>query len=88
RFLPIYGKPPEQNGYGKLTEREMDFLKLMSRGLSNKEIADELFLSIRTVQGHLRHIFEKLGVSNRMEAVLYALKDGLVTLDEVPRKSV
>lgn len=68
-----------------LSPREMDFLKLMARGLSNKQIAAELGLSIRTVQGHLRQIFKKLGVNSRTEAVVYALKEKWVTLDDLPR---
>jgi DNA-binding NarL/FixJ family response regulator len=70
---------------GGLTEREVEFLRLMARGLSNKEIASEENLSIRTIQGCLGQIFRKLGVGSRTEAVIYALKEGLVTLDEVPQ---
>ena len=62
----------------------MDILKLVTRGLSNKEIADELFLSMRTVQGHLGSIFSKLGVGSRTEAVVHALKEGWITLHDVP----
>ena len=65
-----------------LTQREMDILKLVTRGLSNAEIGNELFLSVRTVQGHLGSIFSKLGVSSRTEAVVRALKDGWVTLED------
>jgi DNA-binding NarL/FixJ family response regulator len=71
---------------GGLTDREIEFLRLMTRGLSNKAIASELSLSVRTVQGHLRHIFKKLGVGSRTEAVIHALKENLVSLDEVPRE--
>ncbi len=85
RFLPSPGKASSQGGNSGLSDREMDFLKLMARGLTNREIASELCLSIRTVQGHLRQIFKKLGVGSRTEAVVYALKEGLVTLDELPR---
>ena len=86
RFLPnSSGKSSSQQNASGLSDREMDFLKLMARGLSNKEIAGELSISIRTVQGHLRQIFKKLGVGSRTEAVVYALKEGLVTLDNVPR---
>lgn len=66
-----------------LTERELDILRLASRGFSNQDIAGDLSLSTRTVQGHLGHIFGKLGVSSRTEAVVKALKKGLVTLDDV-----
>lgn len=67
-----------------LSEREMEVLKLVTKGYSNKEIADKLFLSIRTVQGHLGNIFNKLMVSSRTEAVVRALKEKWVTLDDIP----
>ena len=66
-----------------LSKREKEVLKLVTKGLSNKEIAQELCLSIRTVQGHLVNIFNKLMVSSRTEAVLRALKEGWFPLDEV-----
>lgn len=87
RFVPASSKSAEYKITGGLSEREMEFLKLMSRGLSNKEMSDDLCLSIRTVQGHLRQIFKKLGVGSRTEAVVYALKEGLVTLDDMPRRA-
>jgi len=64
-----------------LSDRETEVLKLVTKGLSNKDIADELCLSVRTVQGHLANIFNKLQVSSRTEAVVHALKQGWVTLD-------
>ncbi len=54
-----------------LTEREMDILKLAAKGLRNKDIAGQLQLSTRTVEGHFSHIFTKLGVSSRTEAIIY-----------------
>lgn len=81
RFVPPPGKPKE-NPTESLTEREMEIIKLASRGLSNQDIATELFLSVRTVQGHLGHIFNKLQVSSRTEAVVRALKEGWVTLQD------
>ena len=83
RFVPVLGKPGEQEPSGVLSEREMDILRLATRGLSNQAIAKELGLSTRTVQGHLGHIFNKLGVSSRTEAVVRALKEGWVILDDV-----
>ena len=85
RFVQGSGKDPDTVRTGGLTERELEFLRLMARGLSNKEIASEVNLSIRTVQGSLGQIFKKLGVGSRTEAVIHALKEGLVTLDEVPQ---
>jgi len=86
-FAPASKGRPCQAAPGTLSERELDFLKLMTRGLGNKEIAAELGVSIRTVQGHLRHIFKKLRVGSRTEAVVRALKEGWVTLDDVPPES-
>ena len=83
RFMPIGGKPREEEPLEVLSEREKDILRLATRGLSNKDIAKELCLSVRTVQGHLRHIFNKLQVSSRTEAVVRGLKEGWVSLDDV-----
>ena len=84
RFVPTPGKPAGQKPSEVLSEREMEVLRLASRGLSNQEIASELCLSLRTVQAHLGHVFNKLQVSSRTEAVVRALKEGWVTLDDVP----
>jgi len=67
-----------------LSEREMEVLKLAAKGMSNKDIADHLFLSPRTVQAHLGHIFNKLAVASRTEAILYGLRQGWFTLEELP----
>jgi NarL family two-component system response regulator LiaR len=67
-----------------LSERELEVLKLAAKGMSNKEIASQLALSVRTVQSHLGHIFDKLGVSSRTEAVLRALKEGWISLEQIP----
>ncbi len=85
RFVSAAGKPAEgKEPVGMLSEREMEVLKLAAKGLSNQDIAEKLCLSIRTVQGHLGHIFNKLQVGSRTEAVVRALKEGWVTLDDVP----
>jgi len=62
----------------------MEVLRLVTKGLSNKDVAEELCLSMRTVQAHLGRIFNKLNVGSRTEAVVRALKEGWVTLDDVP----
>jgi NarL family two-component system response regulator LiaR len=80
-FVPSLGKQEEQPSQEILTDRELEVLKLVTKGLSNKEIGDKLSLSVRTVEGHLGSIFGKLGVSSRTEAVYRALKEGWVTLD-------
>jgi DNA-binding NarL/FixJ family response regulator len=59
-----------------LTEREVEVLHLLAEGLTNKNIAQELTLSVRTVEAHLRSIFSKLGVDSRTEAALWAVRNG------------
>lgn len=59
-----------------LTSRQIEILNLMSKGYSNKEIADELFISETTIKAHLRTIFKKLKVTNRTQAVLYSIQKG------------
>jgi DNA-binding NarL/FixJ family response regulator len=65
-----------------LTGREVEILTYAARGLTNKQIGQELFISDRTVQGHLQNIYQKLGVATRTEAVTAALSRGLIALDE------
>ena len=84
RFVPTPGKPAGQKPTEVLSDREIEVLRLATRGLSNQDIADELYLSLRTVQAHLGHIFNKLQVSSRTEAVVRALKEGWVTLEDIP----
>ena len=84
RFSNASGKPVEAPPSAVISEREHEVLQLATMGLSNQEIADKLFISLRTVQAHLGHIFNKLKVSSRTEAVVHALKEGWVTLDDVP----
>ena len=67
-----------QDTYG-LSNREMEVLQLLADGMSNKEIAAQLYISNQTVKTHIAHIFNKLGVSDRTEAVAAALRTGLVT---------
>jgi NarL family two-component system response regulator LiaR len=66
-----------------LSEREIDIIKLAARGLTNKDIAENLHLSYRTIEGHMRDVFNKLGVGSRTEAVLHGLKMGWFTLEEL-----
>ncbi|MDY6836150.1 MAG: response regulator transcription factor [Chloroflexota bacterium] len=71
-----------------LSEREMEILKLAASGISNTEIADQLYLSRRTVQSHLASIFRKMSVGSRTEAVLEALKKGWFTLEEITQEQL
>jgi len=67
-----------------LHDRELEVLKLAAKGMTNRAIADELFLSERTVQSHFANIFRKLNVGSRTEAVLRALKSGWLSPDDLP----
>ena len=66
-----------------LSAREREVLMLASEGFSSKEVAAQLFISERTVQTHLASIYDKLGAKNKTEALLLALKYGVVTLEEL-----
>ena len=66
-----------------LTNREIDIIKRAAKGMSNRGIANELHLSTRTVEGNLRTIFNKLGVGSRTEAVVYGLRKGWFTLEDL-----
>ena len=61
----------------ELTERELEVLALLAQGLTNKAIAQSLFLSVRTIEAHLRSIYGKLAVTSRTEAALWAVRHGL-----------
>lgn len=63
-----------------LTRREIEVLKLLTEGLFNKEIAYQLSISEKTVKNHVSNIFKKIGVSDRTQAAVYAIKNNLVTL--------
>ena len=70
------------NNVEHLTRRELEVLKLATKGMSNRDIAGELGVGLRTVKGHFETIFTKMGVSSRTEAVLEALKRGWVSLQD------
>jgi DNA-binding NarL/FixJ family response regulator len=67
-----------QDNFDGLTDRELDILRLVGQGLSNKQIGKQLFISDRTVQAHLSNIFSKLNVSSRTEAVMHAVRRGWI----------
>jgi NarL family two-component system response regulator LiaR len=73
---------PERSAGDLLSEREFDVLRLAARGLPNKEIARRMNLSIRTVHSHLANIFMKMHVGSRTEAVLLALRQGMISLQD------
>ncbi len=74
----LFGQPPPE----PLTRREIEILRLVARGLSNLRIAERIHLSSTTVATHVHHILGKLGLANRVEAALYALRHGWTSLDE------
>lgn len=65
----------------RLTERELQVLKLVAKGLSNREIADELYIAENTVKNHIRNVLEKLNLHSRMEAVVYAMREKLLDIE-------
>ncbi|HEY3342407.1 MAG TPA: response regulator transcription factor, partial [Anaerolineae bacterium] len=65
-----------------LTVRELEVLRLIARGLQNKQIATQLGISLRTVEGHLNNIFGKLGVTSRTEAILHGVQQHLISFEE------
>jgi len=67
-----------------LTERELGVLRLVARGLSNRELASELGISEMTVSTHVSNILSKLHLASRTQAALYALREGLASLDDIP----
>jgi len=69
-----------------LSKRESEILNLVTSGMSNKEIAEKLFLSQRTIKAHLTNIFNKLNVASRSEAIVKGLQWGLVTLENTEDK--
>src|SRR5215469_14409614 len=73
-------EPPQEVPAPKLTDREMQVLKLVARGMNNRDIAKELFISDNTVKNHVRNILEKLQIHSRMEAVMVAVREKLIEL--------
>ena len=76
----------EHKASGLLSERESEILRLVALGMSNKEIAEKLFLSQRTIKAHLTNIFNKFNVASRSEAIVKGLQWGLVTLENISNK--
>ena len=81
-LIDDYRKQAEQPDiYESLTEREREILKLIAEGLTSREIANALYISQKTVQGHRTKIMEKLDLHNRTELIKYAMRKGLVDLN-------
>jgi two-component system, NarL family, response regulator LiaR len=80
------GPQPEEaapKGEDKLSVREMEVLRLAARGMSNKDIAADLFLSVRTIKAHLGSIFNKLSVASRTEAIVKGVREGWITIENL-----
>jgi NarL family two-component system response regulator LiaR len=76
-------EPAPENAVDPLTEREVEVLRLVAQGRSNQEIADQLVISEATVRTHVSHVLGKLHLASRTQAALYALREGLASLDDV-----
>ncbi len=83
RLASLSKSPDIHDNGGQLTAREMEILKLAAQGLSNKEMSEKLFISLRTVKAHMTNIFNKLGCSSRTDAIIKGLKQGYIELDEM-----
>lgn len=81
-FRNLGQRTAEGEGVERLTEGEMDVLRLVARGVDNKEIAEQLCLSEKTITNRLGRIYQKLHVNNRTQAALYALRRGWAKLDQ------
>lgn len=79
-FKKINGELDSHIKHSKLTKREIEVLKLITQGLLNKEIADTLCISEKTVKNHVSNIFKKIEVSDRTQAAVYAIKNNIVNL--------
>jgi NarL family two-component system response regulator LiaR len=71
---------------GTLSQREIEILRLASKGMSNKDIANMLFLSVRTVKAHLTNIFNKMGVGCRTDAIVKGFREGYINLHDIPQE--
>ena len=84
RFRSAKGDTTGEQGTDILTDREMGVLKTAATGKSNNLIAEDMHISVHTVESHLAAIFNKLGVGSRTEAVIQAIKRGWLTIEELP----
>ena len=79
-FTNLARQAEERMVVPRLTDRELQVLRLVARGMSNREAAEELFISENTVKNHVRNILEKLHLHSRMEAVVYAVRERLLDI--------
>lgn len=76
----LTGEVSNREYYDGLTARELEVLRMMASGMANKQIAYQLHISEKTVRNHISHIYEKLSIYDRSQAVLYAVRKGLIDL--------
>jgi NarL family two-component system response regulator LiaR len=87
KVLTELSTPPQKSSTVEpLTQRELDILRLIAQGCSNKEIAEQLVITEMTVRTHVSNILGKLHLASRTQAALYALKEGLASLEDVPNQ--
>jgi DNA-binding NarL/FixJ family response regulator len=79
-YLQGKDKDIEEDAYESLTNREKQVLKLVAEGYKNNEIADMLYMSVKTVMGHRTHIMEKLNIHSRTELIKFAIRKGLIEI--------
>jgi two-component system NarL family response regulator len=71
----------ERNENKNLTERELQVMYYVAEGLNNYEVAERMYLSVHTIKAHLESIYSKLSVHNKIQALVYAIKNKLINLD-------
>lgn len=76
----------EPGARGLLTQREIEVLRLAARGMSNRDIAKQLFVTVRTVKAHLANMFNKMNCGSRTDVIIKGLREGYITLDDIPRE--
>ena len=84
RVVSLTKEADQEKARGQLSVREIEILRLAARGMSNRDIAKKLGLSMRTVKAHLSNIFNKMRCSCRTEAIVKGFKEGYVSLDDIP----
>ena len=83
KYQNIRHKPASSTMVNNLTLRELQILRLVAKGANNKEIAQKMGLSVRTIKGHLLTLFARLDARSRTEAVVIGLRTGILTIDDV-----
>jgi DNA-binding NarL/FixJ family response regulator len=84
RAMGFAAEDNKVKGKENLTDREIEVLRLAATGMSNKEIAEKLSVTVRTVKAHISNVFAKMDVASRTEAILKAMREGWLELDKAP----